>query len=63
VSNVAPFSADIAIRGARIRDTATYHDPHQIAEGMVRVVVNGEPAVRDGEFTGNRAGVVLTPHE
>ncbi len=48
---------------ARIRDTATYQDPHQIAEGMVHVVVNGELAIRDGRFTEKLAGVVLTPQE
>jgi N-acyl-D-aspartate/D-glutamate deacylase len=47
----------------RIRDTATYQDPHQIAEGMVHVVVNGELAIRDGRFTEKLAGVVLTPQK
>jgi len=42
-----------------IRDKATFADPHQLAEGMVHVFVNGEVAVRNGEFTGVMAGRVL----
>lgn len=43
----------------RLRDTATYDDPHRLAEGMVHVIVNGTPAVADAEFTGRLAGRVL----
>ena len=42
-----------------VRDLATYTDPHQLSEGMVHVFVNGTAAVRDGAFTGERAGRVL----
>ena len=52
--------ADIAIFDpARVRDVATYTDPHHYAEGMVHVLVNGVPAIRDGDFTGRRPGEVL----
>ena len=52
--------ADIAVFDlARLTDKATYSDPHQLAEGMVYVFVNGEPAVRDGKFTGGLHGEVL----
>jgi len=44
-----------------IRDRATYQDPHQLAEGMVHILVNGKLAMRDGKFTGELAGVVLRP--
>lgn len=44
---------------ARVRDTATYAQPHQLAEGMVHVFVNGRPAVTDGTFTSERAGRIL----
>jgi N-acyl-D-aspartate/D-glutamate deacylase len=47
----------------RIRDRATYQDPHQLSEGMVHVLVNGKLAVRDGQFTGENAGVVLEPRD
>ena len=43
----------------RIRDLATYTDPHQLSEGMVHVFVNGAAAIRDGVLTGERAGRVL----
>ncbi|MFH1766186.1 MAG: gamma-glutamyltransferase, partial [Gemmatimonadota bacterium] len=42
-----------------LRDRATFTEPHQLSEGMVHVFVNGEAAVRDGEFTGVLAGRVL----
>lgn len=52
--------ADIAVFDlARVRDVAEYTDPHHYSEGMVHVIVNGELAVLDGDFTGRRAGRVL----
>lgn len=49
--------ADLAVLDRdRVRDRATYEDPHNYAEGAVHVVVNGVFAVRDGEATGARAG-------
>ena len=44
---------------ARVKDRATYTQPHQLSEGMVHVFVNGKQAVKDGAFTGERAGQVL----
>jgi N-acyl-D-amino-acid deacylase len=46
---------------AQVRDTATFQDPHQLAEGMVHVVVNGALPRDGGRFTGALAGRVLTP--
>jgi N-acyl-D-amino-acid deacylase len=43
----------------RIQDHATYDDPHQYATGVVHVVVNGSPALRDGEPTGALPGRVV----
>jgi N-acyl-D-aspartate/D-glutamate deacylase len=40
----------------RVRDRATFREPHQYAEGAVHVLLNGSFAVRDGEFTGAMAG-------
>ncbi|HSG49165.1 MAG TPA: D-aminoacylase [Longimicrobiales bacterium] len=52
--------ADIAVFDlARIRDRATFTEPHQLSEGMVHVFVNGVPAIRDGDFTEVRPGKVL----
>ena len=43
----------------RVRDLATYTDPHRLSEGMVHVFVNGTAAIRDGVLTDARAGRVL----
>ncbi len=52
--------ADIAIFDlSRVRDKATYENPHQMSEGMVHVLVNGQFAVREGRITSTRAGRVL----
>lgn len=56
----AGAAADVVVFDlARVKDTAEYTAPHQLAEGMVWVFVNGQAAVRDGEFTDVRAGRVL----
>jgi len=44
----------------RVRDKATYADPHQLSEGMIYVLVNGEFAVDNGEFTEVMSGRVLS---
>lgn len=44
---------------ARVKDMATYDQPHDMAEGMVHVLVNGRLAIRNGEFTDVLAGEVL----
>jgi N-acyl-D-amino-acid deacylase len=52
--------ADITIFDAeRIRDRATYRDPHNFPEGIHHVIVNGEFAVRDGKQTDARPGRVM----
>jgi len=52
--------ADIAVFDLdRLTDRATYTNPHQYAEGVVHVVVNGELALRDGTPTNALAGRVL----
>lgn len=53
-------AADVVVFDlARVRDRAEYTAPHQLAEGMVWVFVNGEAAIREGEVTGTLAGRVL----
>jgi N-acyl-D-amino-acid deacylase len=44
---------------ARVRELSTFTDPHHLSEGMVHVFVNGQAAVKDGEFTGTLPGRVL----
>jgi N-acyl-D-aspartate/D-glutamate deacylase len=46
---------------ARVRDTATYQEPHQMAEGMEYVLVNGVVAKDAGIFTDKLGGKVVTP--
>ena len=40
-------------------DTSTFLEPHQYAQGISWVVVNGVPVVQDGIHTGARPGMVL----
>jgi N-acyl-D-amino-acid deacylase len=42
-----------------VRDRATAEEPEQPPVGMPHVLVNGQFAVRDGSYTGARAGKVL----
>ncbi|MFO7769019.1 MAG: amidohydrolase family protein [bacterium] len=45
----------------RIRDRATFEEPHRYAEGVVHVLVGGEFAVEEGVFTGGLHGTILVP--
>jgi N-acyl-D-amino-acid deacylase len=42
-----------------IKDTATFADPNQLAQGMDYVLVNGVPVIEQGKMTGARPGKVL----
>jgi N-acyl-D-aspartate/D-glutamate deacylase len=44
---------------ATVRDLATFDNPHQYAEGISLVVVNGQPVFDGGKITDARPGVVL----
>jgi N-acyl-D-aspartate/D-glutamate deacylase len=46
---------------AKVRDTATYRQPHQLAEGMEYVLVNGVVARDASGWTGKLGGKVVTP--
>jgi N-acyl-D-amino-acid deacylase len=49
--------ADVAIFDPmKIADRATFTQPQQYAVGMVHVLVNGVPVLRDGEHTGATPG-------
>ena len=53
-------AADIVVLDpARLRDRATFTAPHQFADGIDLVLVNGAPAIEQGRHTGARAGHVL----
>ena len=54
------YFADVVVFDPRtIVDTATYDQPHQYAEGVRDVVVNGRLALRDGAHTGAFSGRAL----
>ncbi len=53
-------AADIVVFDLdKIRDRATYQQPHQLSQGMVHVLVNGKTALEHGEFTDRLSGRVL----
>jgi N-acyl-D-aspartate/D-glutamate deacylase len=46
---------------AKVRDVATYLEPHQLSEGMDYVLVNGVIEKEANAFTGKLGGRVVTP--
>ena len=56
------YVADIVIFDPKkIRDTATFDQPHQYAVGMEYVFVNGKLAIEKGRYTGIKPGKILRP--
>lgn len=53
------FADIVVFDPARIRDTATFTDPHRFPEGIDMVMVNGTVAAEAGVHTGAMAGRVL----
>lgn len=54
------LSADIVVFDPeRIIDRATFDKPHQLAEGVSHVIVNGVTVVKDGAHTGAKPGRAL----
>jgi N-acyl-D-amino-acid deacylase len=52
--------ADLAIFDpGTIKDLATFEQPHQYADGMVHVFVNGVQVLENGEHTGAKPGRVI----
>jgi len=55
------LAADLAILDlSRIRDKASFFEPHQLCEGVDSVLVNGKFVVDGGKLTGALPGAVLT---
>lgn len=49
--------ADVVIfNPAKVKDNATFEKPHQYAEGMIHVFVNGVQVLKEGEHTGTKPG-------
>ncbi len=53
------FADLVAFDPASVADDATYEQPSRHPIGIEHVVVNGRPAVLDGQETGERAGLLL----
>ncbi|NOT26125.1 MAG: D-aminoacylase [Acidobacteria bacterium] len=54
------MKADVVVfNPATIIDKATFEKPHQYAEGVLDVIVNGHMTMMDGKVTGDRAGRAL----
>ena len=54
------YYADVVVFDPeRIRDNATFEEPHQYATGMRHVFVNGEQVLRNGRHTGTKPGRVV----
>ena len=54
------YFADIVVfDAATVTDHASYDTPHQYATGVLHVLVNGQPVLRNGEHTGARPGQVV----
>jgi N-acyl-D-aspartate/D-glutamate deacylase len=54
------MKADIVVFDATtIKDRATFEQPHQYAEGVHAVLVNGQAVLENGKLTGARPGRVL----
>jgi N-acyl-D-aspartate/D-glutamate deacylase len=54
------MKADVAVfDAARVTDKATFLNPHQYAEGVRDVLVNGKPIILNGKVTEERPGRVL----
>jgi N-acyl-D-amino-acid deacylase len=54
------MAADVVVFDlAKVRDAATFQQPHAYAEGFEQVLVNGAPIILDGELTQERGGQVI----
>jgi N-acyl-D-aspartate/D-glutamate deacylase len=54
------MKADLAVFDPdRVRDAATFEKPHQYAEGVSTVIVNGQVVFERGGMTAARPGKVL----
>jgi len=54
------YYADIVLFNPdKIKDNATFKDPHQYATGMIHVFVNGQQVLKDGEHTGATPGRIV----
>ncbi len=58
------YKADVVVfKPEEVKDNATFESPAELSEGMEYVIVNGQIAISEGEFTGVVAGKVVTNPE
>lgn len=57
------FADVVVFDAAKIQDHATYTDPHRYSTGVVHLLVNGSPVIRNGALTGEKPGRVLRRNE
>jgi N-acyl-D-aspartate/D-glutamate deacylase len=53
------FADVVVLDPATIQDHATFDQPQQLATGVAHVFVNGVPEIRNGSYTGAKAGRAL----
>lgn len=56
---VGNYADIIVFNPSAIKDNATYQKPHQYADGMIDVFVNGVQVLKDGKHTNTNAGVFI----
>ena len=55
------YAADIVILDLpKVKEKATFADPHQYPEGISHVIVNGELVVENEKYNGTKAGQMIT---
>ena len=58
------YFADLVVFNAnKVRDLATWEQPHQYAKGIEYVMVNGRLVIKEGQHTGKLPGKILTGKE
>ncbi len=54
------YCADLVLFDTeKIKDMATFENPHQYPQGIDRVIVNGQSVVKNGQITGVKPGKIL----
>ena len=53
------FADIVVFDPSTIADRATFENPHQYADGVRHVFVNGSQVIRNGEHTGAKPGRAL----
>jgi N-acyl-D-amino-acid deacylase len=50
------FADVLLIDPLKLRDHASFADPHRLSEGVTDILVNGVPVLSNGKLTGHRPG-------